>query len=273
MTLNVPDSSGVVRPPGPAPSLWDRFVASPATWIIAGVNILVFIWAESSVGRTQDTRVLIRVGALERCLVWQGEYWRLVSAMFLHIGVIHLLWNVWALPSWCAVVERSVGTGRFLIAYFAAGIGASAVSAIGHHAVAAGASGAGFGMIGFVLVLLFAVRGSWKRFFEDPNVRNSLVMIAIWVALGFTIMNMDNFAHLGGLAFGILIGWRFVARPARPGTGIALWILVGAIWLGTVAWAVYPRLVHPDHVQELEEIKRGTSDEPDSPPRSRRPGP
>lgn len=251
MTLNVPDASGEVRREGPAPSLWARFIASPATWIIAGLNILVFVWAES-VGRTTDVRVLMRVGALERYLVWQGEYWRLVTAMFLHIGIIHLLWNVWALPSWCAVVERSMGTGRFLIAYFASGIGASAVSVIGHYTVAAGASGAGFGMIGFVLVLLFAAHGGWKRFLEDRNVRNSLVMIALWVVLGFTIMRMDNFAHLGGLAFGCLFGWRFVTRTSSRGSAVALWILVIAIWIGTVAWAVYPRPVSAEDLPRYQ---------------------
>ncbi|HEY3226666.1 MAG TPA: rhomboid family intramembrane serine protease [Planctomycetota bacterium] len=233
------------RPASPEParpqvSPWRKFLASPASWIIAGLNVAVFLWVESR-GRTTDGATLLRFGALERYHVWAGEYWRLVTSMFLHIGPVHLLWNVYAMPSWCAVVERRVGTWRFVLAYFVAGIGASATSLLGHHVLAAGASGAGFGMIGVTLVLAFVGLGSWKAFLADAGVKYSLVMTAIWVALGFTVMPMDNFAHLGGLVFGLAIGWLLAPRSAPRRVVIALWIAFAVLFTGTVVAACYPR--------------------------------
>jgi len=228
------------EPPRPQVSVWQKFLASPATWIIAGLNIAVFLWVESK-GSTTNGATLLKYGALERYHVWAGEYWRLVTAMFLHIGPIHLLWNVYAMPSWCAAVERSVGPWKFLLAYFVTGVGASAASLLGHHVVGAGASGAGFGMIGVTLVLVFRRLGAWKSFFADPGVKQSLIMIAIWVGLGFTIMNMDNFAHLGGLVFGLAVGGLLTARNSAPKKLMALWIAFAVIFTGTVVAACYPR--------------------------------
>jgi rhomboid protease GluP len=95
-----------------------------------------------------SSQALIAAGALERSQVWAGQWWRLLTAVFLHIGLIHLLANSLFGFSWCRVVERVLGHGRFLALYLVAGLGASASSLLAHDVISAGASGALFGMIG-----------------------------------------------------------------------------------------------------------------------------
>src|SRR5207302_1680044 len=105
-------------------------------------------------------------------------------------------------------VEEELGTVRFVLAYLMTGIGASAVSVMGHRAISAGASGAGFGMIGVALMIAYRKLGSWDAFFSDLYVLSILKSAGIWFALGvFVIRRMDNWAHGGGFVFGLLGGY------------------------------------------------------------------
>lgn len=190
------------------PSRIQLLLQSPATLVITLINIVVFVLAEHS-GSTLETETLIRFGASTRPHIWSGEYWRFVTPMFLHIGIIHLLWNTWAGFGWCSTVEQALGWRRFLPAYLLSGIGATAVSVIGHNVVSAGASGAGFGIVGVTLVLLYRTLGSLSALLRNGAARGQLASIGIWLLIGFTMLQMDNFAHLGGLFFGILFGLAF----------------------------------------------------------------
>jgi rhomboid protease GluP len=140
------------------------------------------------------------------------------------------------------VIERTVGSVWFAFAYVTTGIGASAISVIGHHVLAAGASGAGFGMIAVILSLLYRREGSWNAFISNPYVRNTLANTGIWVAIGFAgVVRMDNYAHLGGFALGIPCG---LLLGSRRGRNRPLWIagLVAYIlgWLALVVIACIP---------------------------------
>jgi rhomboid protease GluP len=210
--------SGDEPRPTPAeapPTLLARLRAAPATVILCTASIVVFLLAERA-GSTTDVEILVRFGASERSHVWRHEYWRFVTPMFLHIGWIHLLWNVYGIGGWCIPVERALGIPRFLVAYLLSGIFATAASLIGHDAVAAGASGAGFGIVGVTLSILLYRHGSFAKFARDPAVRSILFWIGIWVVLGVTAIRMDNYAHLGGFAFGALLGWIFTQSPKWP---------------------------------------------------------
>lgn len=213
------------KPPSPAPLRW-----TPLTVLIAVANAAVFLVAEAH-GSTTDTETLLRFGASERSQIWEGEVWRLITATFLHIGWIHLLWNTYVLFLLCRGVERLFGSWRFGLAYLLTGIGASAVSVLCHDAVSAGASGAGFGMIGIFFVLMFRRLGGWGPFFADKTVRLNLMLIGAWIVLGF-VVRFDNFAHLGGLSFGVLIGILYV-RPPKRRTMLAPAVF-GLLWAGTV---------------------------------------
>jgi rhomboid protease GluP len=213
------------------PAWWKQF---PLTVLIAGINIAVFVMAEKA-GSTLKTETLLQFGASERSLVWAGEYWRFFTPMFLHIGVIHLIWNLYGMFSLCILVERLFGSGRFGLAYLLTGSGATAVSLLSHDAVSAGASGAAFGLVGIAFVLMYRRAGSFRAFMDDPTVRANLVSVGIWIALGFTLIRgVDNWAHLGGLFFGVLIGLVYTVRPARRRWA---WAGVALLWVGTVAAA------------------------------------
>jgi rhomboid protease GluP len=219
----------------------DWLLRSPVTWFIMALNIGIFIIAEIH-GNTTSVETLVAYGAVERQIVQlAGDYWRLLTCMFLHIGVYHLIFNTWAIV-WCSDIERTVGSAWFSFAYLTTGIGASAVSVLCHDAVMAGASGAIFGMIAVYLMLLYRRAGSWEAFWSNPSIRGRVVQTAIWVVIGFAgLIPMDNFAHLGGFAFGIPAGLLLETRRGRKRpawiAGLAAYMVV---WLGVVVAACTP---------------------------------
>src|SRR5208283_4179562 len=100
---------------------------------ICAINVVVFFVMETH-GGTMNPSNLVRFGALERSHVWAGEYFRLVTPMFIHIGWMHLGWNTYALVGWCSPVERVLGRFRFALTYLVTGMGACAVSLLAHDA-------------------------------------------------------------------------------------------------------------------------------------------
>lgn len=221
--------------PTPRPSVWRRLSAAPATLFFFGICIVVFVLAERT-GSTETTETLIRFGATWRPAVWQGQWWRLFSSMFLHVGLMHLVWNLWAGFSWCEPFERAVGSVRFAVVYLLSGAAGSAASVAGHDAVSAGASGALFGVMGGVLLVQRLMRGSWKAIWKDQAQRTMLVTIGIWLAIG-PYFRFDSFAHLGGLLAGAAFTWALVPKPS-PARLIA--VLVG--WCALVAVSLNPAL-------------------------------
>jgi membrane associated rhomboid family serine protease len=227
-----------VAPP-PGPSFADRVRSAPTTYAICAINVAVFLYVEAH-GSSTDVVDLVRFGALERSHVWAGEYWRLVTPMFLHIGWVHLLWNTYALAGWCGPVERVLGRPRFLAAYLITGMSASAVSLLCHDVTGAGASGAAFGIVGVTLALRWRALGSWPAFTADRWVRSTTVTMVIWTVIGFTAVRMDNFAHAGGLAAGGLMGALYVWTPARsPAVRVAAWAAFAALMVGLLASATH----------------------------------
>ncbi len=158
---------------------------------------------------------LVRLGAIVPWLMAEGEYWRLVAAMFLHIGLLHLLVNLWALYQLGYVFEAMFGTTRILAFYFLTGISASLTSAIlREEGLSAGASGAIFGILGALIV---AIRRSpvWRN---EPWTKGFTRQLMGWAAvnvfIGFTFPGIDNYAHLGGFAAGLLLG--FIPHRVPP---------------------------------------------------------
>ena len=216
---------------------------SPASWAIAAINVAWFLFVQSH-GDTTQADTLIRFGALDRASIWKrGESWRLLSSVFLHVGWIHLLWNTWMMFGWCKDIEQELGTVQFGLAYLMTGIGASAVSVMGHRAVSAGASGAGFGMIGVALMIAYRHLGTWDAFFASSYVQSILRMIGIWFLLGlFVIRHMDNYAHAGGLLFGLMAGYALNIDPENPkNLRIPVMIVVVVVWIGVVLMSLNPR--------------------------------
>lgn len=186
---------------------------APATTALFAICIIVFVVA-SLVGDTRTNATLIQFGANSRRLVWAGQWWRLVTSMFLHIGPLHIICNVYFGFRICTVAEKQLGSWRFLVLYLGSGIVGSAASVIGQDTLSAGASGALFGVVGWMLAILRLRAGSWRAFAQNPAIRQQLIWFAAWFAIG-VYAHFDNYAHGGGLLFGALYTWAVAAGADR----------------------------------------------------------
>jgi len=225
--------------------LIDRVLRSPVTWFITALNIGVFLivwWRDPANGSSLSTENLIAFGASKRYYVQGGEYWRLLTAVFLHGGWIHLVVNTWFMFGWCSAVEKNSGSAWFAFAYLTTGIGGFAVSVLSQQATSVGASGAGFGIVAVVLALLYRRAGSWETFTLDPFVRNTLYMGLIWILVGFFLIRMlDTGAHLGGAVFGMFCGLILGSRRGRRRPAwIASLVAYLVVWAAVVIAACTP---------------------------------
>ncbi len=169
---------------------------------------------------------LVQLGVNYGPAVFAGQYWRLVTSMFLHGDLIHLALNGWALYQLGALFELLLGSSRMLLVYFVAGIAGSLASDFFTKAPSLGASGAIFGLIGALIAFLLRRRGALT-----PQGKSILMQLVGWAAinvfLGFgsnavssSGVHIDNSAHLGGGAAGLLLGFLLTERrPALPAPG------------------------------------------------------
>jgi rhomboid protease GluP len=178
---------------------------SIAVAIIIAVNVAVLILMEVTGGSTNLSN-LIRFGAKDNDLIAAGQYWRLFTSMFLHIGFIHLLFNSLALWTFGRDLERIYGTGRFLLLYLLPGLAGSFASYRFSPYVSAGASGAIFGLVGVSLVFGFKYRSAIPAQLRSRFGSGVIPVIAYNVLYGLRpASHIDNFAHLGGLVAGIVL--------------------------------------------------------------------
>jgi rhomboid protease GluP len=175
-----------------------------ATLAILALNVLIFV-LETLAGGSKNPGVLLDFGASYGPYLRRGEYWRLVMPMFLHIGWLHLLVNGYALYILGPILERVYGYGRYAAIYVATGIGSALLSMTVSKNIAAGASGAIFGVAGAMLVTGYLHRDvippRWGRAFG----RGMVPFIVLNLAFGFSLRGIDNWGHLGGLASGVLL--------------------------------------------------------------------
>lgn len=169
------------------------------TYILMAISIAMFFVLETSGGST-NVENLIRHGAKYNPLIIDGEWWRLVSSMFLHIGLLHLVMNMLALYYLGTVVERIFGSVRYLFIYMLAGIAGSLTSFVFILNVSAGASGAIFGLFGALLYFGIIHR---KLFFQTMG-SNILTVLGLNLVIGFIVPEIDASAHIGGLIAGFI---------------------------------------------------------------------
>jgi rhomboid protease GluP len=178
-----------------------------STAIIIDINLLLFIlMACSGLGFISfNVPGLIAWGGNIRPLVQSGQYWRLLTNMFLHGGIMHILFNMYGLLFVGIFLEPLLGAGRFTILYLLTGIIASVASIWWHPAtVSVGASGAIFGMYGVFLALL--TTNLFPPEFKKPFLINTAVFVGYNLLMGLS-GGIDNAAHIGGLLSGVLIGY------------------------------------------------------------------
>jgi rhomboid protease GluP len=201
------------------------------TPIIINLNIVIFIlMVISGVNfMLPDSESLIKWGANFRPVTLEGEWWRLITSCFLHIGILHLLMNMYALLYIGLLLEPHLGKARFAAAYLLTGITASMASLWWHDlTISAGASGAIFGMYGVFLAMLTT------NFIEKSARKALLTSIAVFV--GYNILNgfkpnsgIDNAAHIGGLIGGLVIGYTLIPSLKKPEENKLKYMTIGLL--------------------------------------------
>lgn len=171
------------------------------TYIIMAICIIIFILMELSGGST-NSQTLLKYGANLDVLVKNGEYYRLFTCIFLHIGIMHLLCNMYSLYIIGREVENLFGKIKYIIIFILSGIFGSIMSlAFTHNTISAGASGAIFGLLGALLYF-----GMHYRTYLGEAIKRSIIpIIVVNLIIGFFAEGIDLAAHIGGLVGGVLV--------------------------------------------------------------------
>lgn len=183
-------------------------------YVLIGANVVYFIFLEM-IGSTEDVWTMIRYGALFLpSVVQEGQYWRLITAMFMHFGIRHIVNNMLILFVLGDNLERALGKIRYFIFYLICGIGANGICLLksqlnGDISVSAGASGAIFGVVGGLLYVVTVNHGH----LEDLNTRQLIIMALFSLYAGFTTVGTNNMAHFSGLVIGILAAMILYRKP------------------------------------------------------------
>jgi rhomboid protease GluP len=175
------------------------------TYVMMGILIVVFV-IETLAGGSENPLVLINLGANVGPLVTTGEYWRLFTANFLHIGLMHIAFNLYALYIVGTEVEMFYGPWRFLVIYLLSGLSGAIASYAFTYGLSAGASTAVFGLIGTLFAFFTrnrAVFGEMSR----TRLTNLIIVIVINVFYGLSVSAIDNWGHIGGFVGGFILGW------------------------------------------------------------------
>jgi len=205
-----PSAFPTVPPPPGAPAPGQPMTARLplqrvwATYVWLGVITAVFI-GQLIVIQTTGQDIIGDLGAKNNQLIAQGEYWRLLTAIFVHANILHYGFNAYALYIIGRDVERFSGPLRLTVIFLLAGLCGSVLSLVFTPEPSVGASGAIFGLIGAEAVFLFRNRQLFGQ--RGRRGLQNLIFIAILnFALGLQ-GSIDNWAHLGGLIGGLILGW------------------------------------------------------------------
>jgi rhomboid protease GluP len=228
------------------------------TPILLNLNLAIFVAMVLSGVHffLPETESLVNWGANFKPVTLAGQWWRLLTCCFIHIGILHLLLNMYALLYIGLILEPYLGKTRFLAAYLLSGVAASMTSLWWHDlTVSAGASGAIFGMYGVFLAML-------TTNLLDKSVKKAL-LTSIAVFISYNLMNgfkpnsgIDNAAHIGGLLSGLLIGYAFVpALKKHENTKLNYLTISGLTLILIVGCAFMFRVLPKDMLHYEERIQ------------------
>ena len=232
--------------PGPLPpnpsrgARGNRWASAPATYTLVGINCAVYLgMVLRGVSPTNPTvQDLVHWGANFGGYVLAGQWWRLLTAAFVHVGILHLATNMWCLWNLGLLGEPLLGPAGVVAVYVLTGVAGNLLSTAAHpQIVGAGASGAVFGLAG-VLILLLKAKLLPVAPEEVRRLRKSVIYFALLnFVIGGTTMflrtsiQIDNMAHLGGFLCGLALGAPLVPRigAARSQFAFRSWAAYGSM--------------------------------------------
>ena len=236
----LPPGSGY-GPPPPVRRRRPTWAVAPATYLLLGINCAVFLLMTLSGVNpiNPDTDHLMRWGANNGySVLFMGEWWRIVTAMFVHVGILHLATNMWCLWNLGLLAEPLMGSFGVVAVYVLTGASGNLLSTLmslidyhklGAFPAGAGASGAVFGIAGALIVLLKSSQRLPVPPEEVKKLRRSVIYFAVinlviggGISFGTDVIgrgiHIDNYAHLGGVGCGLLFALPMVPRLGAPRT-------------------------------------------------------
>jgi membrane associated rhomboid family serine protease len=221
------------QPVMPAPWVRRREPAITLTQVIFGMNAAVFLGMALAASSILDFPVpeMVRWGANVGALTISGEWWRLLTNIFVHAGIIHIAFNMWCLWYLGALAESLYGVWTYGCVYLICGIGASLTSAAWHpYTPSVGASGAIFGLAGALLAGFKLGEFSVPRA-ELSGVLRSLGAFVVYnLIFGAAFSGIDNAAHIGGLITGVIVGALIaLVSPRREEASRRVVLLLGVV--------------------------------------------
>lgn len=239
------------------------------TQVIFGANIAVFLAMLLAIGASMlqnpTGQDLVHWGANFGPYTVNGQWWRLLTSVFVHGGLLHIAFNMWCLWDLGRLAESVYGHWTFAIAYLICGVAASLASLWWNPGVlSVGASGAIFGIAGALIASFYLGEFSLPRPALAGTLRSLLIFAGYNLFFGAVISHIDNAAHIGGLVMGLILG-ALIARVAPDQNAIFRRIavlLVGAVLVaGGVMWLRHSRayMIHAQKGVGL--LDEGKSDE------------
>jgi rhomboid protease GluP len=216
------------------------------TQIIVGINVAVFVtMALSGVSPLAPTvQQLVRWGANFAALSLGPQPWRILASNYVHIGIIHIFFNMWCLWNLGRLAERIFDPWTYLMVYTASGIGGSLVSLWWHpQGVGAGASGAIFGLAGALIAVLYLGKLPISKDALKPTLK-SLISFAAYNLFFGLVPGIDNSAHLGGLAMGLGLGAVLAKSYSEPAESRARWRNYALVGTALLLFAAYNYVKH-----------------------------
>jgi len=215
-----------------------RVVVTPAL-VAANIVMFLIVAAQDRHIFSLDTDTLLRWGAIYGPDVAQGEWWRLMTGVFLHGGAFHLVSNMFALVIIGSITERLFGSTAFCVVYALAGLGGSIASEWWHPvSISVGASGAIFGLYGGLFAFLLRRHATLPRGVVSSLTSGAAVVVVYNIAAGLTQTQVDNAGHVGGLVAGLFAGLAVTASRDAANVTAARRRLVMVASAGLVLAAV-----------------------------------
>lgn len=225
-------------------------------FIVANIFIFMLMWSSSGIGTLPvwgfPEGTLVAYGAKTNNLINNGEWWRFVTPMFLHVGLVHLLVNMYGLWMLGPHVERLYGSAKFVVFWVVTGMAGvlgsyltvrpeMQVNALTRFlfktqdVASAGASGALFGLVGVLFIFGLKFRHELPENFKRAFGTGMVPIILLNIFIGFSVSVIDNAAHIGGLVAGaalaLVVGYK---RPGQPNRVTIFWHVLQALALALV---------------------------------------
>jgi rhomboid protease GluP len=224
------------------------------TQVIFGLNIAVFVvmlLAGVQMLGNPSAKDLVRFGANFGPYTVSGQWWRLLTCVFIHGGLLHIAFNMWCLWDLGRLAESIYGHWMFAVVYLISGLAASLGSIFWNpFTLSVGASGAIFGIAGALIASFYLGEFSLPRAAMSGMLRSVMLFVGYNLFFGAVVARTDNAAHVGGLLMGLLLGAliaKLAPQPEAIGLRLAiafvglLLVLGGAMWLQRSAAASFHR--------------------------------